>query len=241
VAARPPRIPADGVSRPAELRRLPGRVARRFSRAVAQAAAIPAPQREVWIDVGAHHGEKTLYPAALRPWRTVYAFEPNWDAVGRIVRRRRNFVVLPFAIDVTDGMATFHVTELEDCSSLLEVVEEERRQWIRGEQLAVREQRTVHTMRLDTFLAQMGIERVDFLKIDAQGNDLNVLRSAGARIESVRRVEVEVTVSPHRPYSGQPGKGEVVEFMTANGFSMVDARRQSFDQEENLVFVNQRR
>jgi FkbM family methyltransferase len=41
---------------------------------------------------------------------------------------------------------------------------------------------TVTVRRLDTLCAELGIERIDFLKVDAEGNDLAVLEGAGSML-----------------------------------------------------------
>jgi len=56
------------------------------------------------------------------------------------------------------------------------------RDWIGGDELIQYEKISVQVVRLDTFLAEAGIEHVDYLKIDAQGADLSVIRSAGDRL-----------------------------------------------------------
>jgi hypothetical protein len=49
------------------------------------------------------------------------------------------------------------------------------------------------TMRLDTFLDLYNINEVDYLWIDAQGNDFKVLQSLGSRIASIKEGKCEAT------------------------------------------------
>src|SRR5712692_6055121 len=133
---------------------------------------------QVWVDVGAHYGETTFDHAAANPNLTVYAFEPNLKLAAQRMGKLANFVVLPFAVSETDGASEFHLNSLHESSSLLPFNPERLSQWIGGEELRTERIVTVPTMRLDTFMNQAGIPRVDFLKIDTQGADLAVLKSA---------------------------------------------------------------
>lgn len=193
--------------------------------------------RRVWIDVGAHEGETTLNFAAARPDLVVYAFEPNLAVASRTMGRLRNFVMLPFAVSTADGTAEFKLSRFDASSSLLDMEAEVQAKWIGGSgQLDVVDRFQVPTIRLDTFMNRMGIAHVDFLKVDAQGADLDVVRSAGDRLADIDRIKLEVTKG-NQLYRGAAGTDEVMDFMTEHGFRLVDRVEQTHGQEENLTFA----
>jgi FkbM family methyltransferase len=190
----------------------------------------------VWIDVGAHLGETTLTCALENPGLTVYAFEPNLRAAASLLSRAPNYIVIPLAVAETDGCAQLHINSSEEASSLLAMDEDSRRSWNGGEALREKSLVTVPTIRLDTFMDSTGITRVDFLKVDTQGNDLAVVRSAGKRLRDISKVTLEVDVSPRRLYQGSPSKEEVLSFLESAGFKLISCEQQSQGQEENLTF-----
>ena len=192
---------------------------------------------KIWLDVGAHEGEKTLAAARGNPALYVYAFEPNLAAASRLMGLLANYVVVPVAVAEQDGSAPFYLNRYAGASSLLPFVPEGIARWIRGEELVVMETVTVPTMRLDTFLDGAGIRRVDYLKIDAQGADLAVVRSAGERLKDIDRISLEVQTTPFELYRGASRKEDALAFLGAAGFELVEVEAQSFDQEENLTFV----
>ncbi len=96
---------------------------------------------------------------------------------------------------------------------------------------------TVPTIRLDTFMDRMGIQTVDFLKIDTQGMDLAVVRSAGRRLRDITKITLEVGVAAVPLYVGAPCKDEVLSFFDEAGFALVGAEKQTYGQEENLTFI----
>jgi FkbM family methyltransferase len=190
-----------------------------------------------WIDVGAHHGETTLGYAQENPGLTVYAFEPNLRAAVSVMGRAQNFIVIPMAVAQTNGSADFYVNEYEQASSLLPMREEGRQSWVGGEALKTTATVKVPTIRLDTFIAMMGIQRVDFLKVDTQGADLEVLKSVGSKLNLVEKITLEVAVTSEPLYSGAASKEEVLSFLNAVGFSLVHIEGQGSGQEENLTFL----
>jgi FkbM family methyltransferase len=201
----------------------------------------PPTAHQIWLDVGAHDGEKTLEAARENPALFVYAFEPNLAAASRLMGLLANYIVVPVAVAEQDGSAAFYRNRYEGASSLLPFVPEGLARWIRGGELAVTDTVTVPTMRLDTFLNGAGISRVHYLKIDAQGADLAVVRSAGERLKDIDRISLEVQTTPFELYRGASRKEDVLAFLTNAGFELVAVEAQSFDQEENLTFVRSSR
>lgn len=192
--------------------------------------------RGTWIDVGAHHGESSLTAALENPGLRVYAIEPNLAAAARLFGQAPNYIVLPFAIAEQDGTADFHVNAADMSSSLLRINEQAKRAWV-GMSLDVAGTATVPTLRLDSLLNLLGVQTVDFLKIDAQGMDLAVLRSAGSRLRDINRIQLEVENVPVPFYVGSPSKPEVIRFLDQAGFTLVSSEPQTHGQEENLTFV----
>lgn len=190
-----------------------------------------------WIDVGAHHGETTLGYANHNPGLRIFAFEPNLRAAAKMIGKASNFNVLPMAVAEKDGFAEFHINTYDQASSLLPMDEKVRKSWAPLHDLHVESVVIVPTIRLDTFMSLFEISHVDFLKIDTQGMDLAVLKSAGCRLRDCAKVTLEVDLSPQRLYAGSSSKSDVLSFMLQAGFEMVLAEEQSGGREENLTFV----
>jgi FkbM family methyltransferase len=193
--------------------------------------------RRIWFDVGAHEGETTLPYAARDPSLLVYAFEPNLQAASRMMGRLRNYVVIPVAIAEKDGSAQLYLNAYEQSSSLLPADDAGVKQWVTEQHFEVLGAVTVPTMRLDTFMNRAGIDRVDYLKIDAQGLDLEVVRSAGERLKDVAKVQLEATTVSYRQYEGTPEKSAIVDYMKSKGFRLTGEEIQSHGQEANLTFL----
>jgi FkbM family methyltransferase len=173
----------------------------------------------------------------VNPTLLVYAFEPNLQAAARIMGRLRNYVVLPIAIAERDGSAELNLNAYEQSSSLLPADEEGVKKWVTEQHFEVLGSVTVPTMRLDTFMNRAGIKSVDYLKIDAQGLDLEVVKSAGDRLRDVAKIQLEATVSSYRQYEGAAGRSEIIDYMESKGFRMAGEEIQTHGQEANLTFL----
>ena len=122
----------------------------------------------IMIDVGAHYGS-SLIAFAKKKW-AVYAFEPNQENRKVLLKRTKNYrniyvdsravtlesnKVLPFYTSNVSsgisGLSSFHESHIKT-----------------GE---------VSTIRLDDFCIQKEIAKINFLKIDAEGHYLIVLKS----------------------------------------------------------------
>jgi len=101
------------------------------------AGSVSLPVREIWLDVGAHLGEKTFAVAQQDPRVRVYAFEPNRRVAAQRMGLLPNFVVIPMAVAEHDGSADLYLNQDDASSSLLPFNPEGLRRWIGREQLKV--------------------------------------------------------------------------------------------------------
>lgn len=194
--------------------------------------------RGIWFDVGAFRCDHTYGFALYNPSLRVFAFEPNLQLAAKMFGGLPNIVVVPMAVAETDGCAEFNITAAPASSSLLPINDANASRWVGGQSISVVSRTIVPTIRLDSFMNLAGIQTVDYLKIDAQGADLSVVKSLGERLKDLRKIYLEVSVTPFPVYHGSASKGEVVEFLAARGFELVAVESQSNGQEENLTFEN---
>lgn len=203
----------------------------------ARPLALASRPGRVWIDVGAYRGEASR-PAALDdPSLVVHAFEPVPALFEELNRGPENYRVHAMAVSDRDGTASFRINAFTAASSLLPLDEEACSAWIDGHLLIEEREITVPTIQLETFMDELGIAEVEFLKVDAQGADFSVVRSAGRRLDNIRSIKLEVATTARQLYRGAADKATVTAFLEGRGFRLVETERQSHDQEENLTFA----
>lgn len=79
---------------------------------------------------------------------------------------------------------------------------------------------TVHVeiVKLDAWATEFGVGRIDAMKLDTQGSELDILRGATQVLRDVRHIEVEVAFNEIG--EGAPLFGEVDSFLRGNGFAL---------------------
>ena len=96
----------------------------------------------------------------------------------------------------------------------------------------------VPTLRLSDIVNTLGIRKIAALKIDTQGHDLEVIKGGHEILPLVNYVEMEVQICDFEVYKKQSKKQEILEYMASSGFELALSERQTYDQEENLYFIN---
>ena len=157
------------------------------------------------LDVGANAGDFAIAMAQNHLDMAVLAFEPMPSLAAAIRDRAaslglRNLTCLELAVDETPRVATFHVADHYDrgVSSLLRFDREGISQndyWRERPDLHFTNNLQVQVCRLDALLQADPPARISFIKIDAQGVDLNVLRSLGGLLERVEAGMLEASAT----------------------------------------------
>jgi FkbM family methyltransferase len=140
------------------------------------------------FDVGANIGQTARRFRTAFPKAVIHCFEPveeTFHTLTHNLARDHSIFCHRLALSDRAGDAHIFVTENSSTCSLLTPD-----QFVREELV------TVATV--DTFSAAQGIARIDLLKIDAEGNDLNVLRGAEGMLSrsDVAFVLAEVGFTP---------------------------------------------
>lgn len=178
----------------------------------------------VAVDIGARGGfEPDLLPLAFAV--DGIGFEPEQDAFASLHEAGpwRSLRYLPLAVSGSGGPRTLHVTRDRQSTSLLEPDPEAIAAFDKPQFVTVDRQTTIDTVTLPAALARIGVERIDYLKLDVEGPELEILKSAPGLVERLLAVKTEVMFVPMR--RGQPRAAEMEQFMTAAGFALMDLVR----------------
>jgi len=174
----------------------------------------------VVIDAGANVGQTIDLMKRTFSKPAIYSFEPNPDLVQdlRNAYEIGGVVIEGVALGNSEGTATFYLSENSELSSLLEP---DRRKENPFAATRLRTQLSVEVTRLDSWLNKRPLKKIDILKIDTQGFDLEVLRGASAALDAriVEIVLIEVNFLSF--YKGQSAFGDIVQFMKDNGYGLL--------------------
>ncbi len=165
-------------------------------------------------DVGAR-GQ--LHPRWSRILDRLHVIAIDADPDARIEKPRvLKFEVHPVALWSTAAQGELRLTRSIGSSSLYEPNHELLARFPDAARFTVDERRPVKLVPLKTVTDQ-----IHFLKIDAQGAELEILR--GTNLDGVIGVEVEVSFAPL--YVGAPLFGEVDQYLRKKGFELFDINR----------------
>ena len=190
----------------------------------------------VWIDVGAHTKAEIPNPAV-----PVIGFEPQLKFWSELRNQHPCVFAIPAAVSATNGFVKMHGNAAGHTSSLLKTVaanvksslgsingvegaKGRTQDWTSS--LASTTSFNVFSVRLDDVIQRAAVSRIAYLKVDAQGYDLDVVKSAGDWIRFVDKVKME-SKADGAPgmYEGQPAISEIKVYMQSKGFQFDRAVR----------------
>ena len=183
-------------------------------------AALPPDLRLTVADVGSAGGlQKRWNP--VRPLIEGMLFEPR---EGGSVRRAGPDTIYPVALGAAPGTVTLNITALANMSSTLtpnaDLLSTFRK---KGEDVAIVDRQEMSVDTLDRICAEDG-RKVDAIKVDVQGSELIIL--AGAEKTLTKDVLLaEVEVSFLRRYHDQALAEDVLPYMAARGFDLIELHR----------------
>lgn len=176
-------------------------------------------------DVGAAEGLAPRWAPVAGALRVV-AFEPDSRSeVTTDLRTGAEVIIVPKAAAAREGEALLYLTRKPTCSSLLEPNRAMVGRYPDPTRYDVVGQATVACTTVDAVVTSLGVA-LDFIKIDAQGAALDVLRGAERSLGACLGVEVEVEFQPL--YARQNVFRDVDGYIAERGFELFDLRRTFF-------------
>ncbi len=172
------------------------------------------PMKNVIVDIGANEGHWALYMHQHHPDAAIIAIEPNPNPLDLMKRNiisnnLENITVLPVAICDSNTTSTFET--IDNVTSLGSfAIDRKERPWLTDERVRLIE---VQCKRLDDLLELQDYDTVDLIKIDVEGAEVEVLKSAKKTLQKTRRLEVE--------YNNNENRQIVIEMLQNEGFKLL--------------------
>jgi FkbM family methyltransferase len=179
------------------------------------------------------------------PNLTIYGFDADVEACNQananLAARQVNWTEkhIPLALSNTEGNSTLYVTKYPGCSSLYPPSEHYIKRFSGDSELIELESTIeVSTTTLDLFCQREGVKEIDFLHLDIQGAELNVVKGASQILESVLGLITEVEFT--EIYSGQPLFSDIDISLRKNGFSLFDFAMLNHDHRRDIPLFSQK-
>tara|TARA_B100000287_G_scaffold430074_1_gene484630 strand:+ start:1384 stop:2109 length:726 start_codon:yes stop_codon:yes gene_type:complete len=178
----------------------------------------------VFVDVGANIGSYSLLAAKTRK-TTTYAFEPHPLNFAELctniyLNNLKNITPYPIALTDSSKFDTFNISQMIPGAADNSFAENSRL----GESISL----GCYGTKLDNLFIEGVIEQPDYIKIDVDGAELNVLYGASIVLQNAKEVQVELR---------KKNADQAEEFLGKLGYSIdYDASYRLNEYEINYVF-----
>ena len=161
-------------------------------------------KNDVVVEIGANIGEFTLVAAEMA--KKVYAFEPDPKCIDCLilnVQSINNVSIIEYGLSDKNKNKVFYLSTEEADSSFIKPK-------------TYTSTIEIKAIRLDTWMQEVGLEKIDFLKLEAEGAELEVLIGLGEKITCVKKITVDG--GPER--RGKTTFNEVANYLTQRKFQV---------------------
>lgn len=173
------------------------------------------------LDIGAYHGEWSEW-ASQQFISKIFAFEPvpeNFIHAKNKLKKKKNVILFPFAISNQDGTEKIYVTSnFDGCSfydrsrspqakSIIKIIK-------------------VQTICLKTFMIENQLEIIDYIKINAEGAEIRILKSIDKDL-SDRIFQIAFSAHTDKIYSRQDFQ-ELCNHLSSLGYTVKEYSTPNF-------------
>lgn len=177
------------------------------------------------LDVGANLGQSydSFRWAGFKG--PICSFEPNPQIFPQLERRPGfSWQRLQYALSNQSGQLKFYISNQDNACSL----QKPEPYFQRAYDLQVTNEITVPAYRLDEIWDKQGFSAKSvFLKIDAEGHDLEVVKGAAGVLDRIPLIMAEVACLPR--FQGEPPLHEFVSFMSQLGYCVCRMERNAMN------------
>ncbi len=184
-------------------------------------------EKIICVDIGARWG-------IAEPWIhfgdivNIIGFEPDETECKKLNAqiREKDMLIKYLPTALLDGKkdVTLNITKSPGCSSLLKPNRKILNQFPDFERFNIVNKIQLNTNSLDSVLEENRIENIDFIKVDTQGTELNILQGSEQVLsKDVFGIAVEVEFA--QLYEDQPLFADVDEYLREKGFTLFDLNR----------------
>lgn len=147
-----------------------------------------------FFDVGANIGQTALSVQEKIPESTIYCFEPFPGTFLKLeANSTRHKNIVPIQLALGSSNTIFNATEQKEFDSSMNKLtsDDDSKDSI---QISIRT--------LDDYCEEKGIKNIDYLKIDTEGHELEVLKGSEGALQKqeIDFIEVEVGMNPENQY-----------------------------------------
>lgn len=165
------------------------------------------------FDVGANIGQSAIAFAEDFPDAEIYSFEPGASAFAKLSVASQDHKINAFKLALGSRPGTGFLSNNSGNDKLNQVTQQSQTQ-----SGCEAEATSIET--LDGFCKKNDITRIDFLKIDTEGNDLEVLKGAAGMLSSASIEFVQTEVGVSKQNNRHVPMQEIIEYLDDYNYSV---------------------
>lgn len=176
----------------------------------------------VVVDVGCRWGfaERFLSEECQKVFR-VFGFDPDEIECSRLQASYSHLpkgyvTCVPVGLAGSPGVRNLYLTKEPACSSLHPPLQFLAEKYPALDCISLQKIVTTRVTTLDLWAQENYLQVIDYIKIDTQGSELEILKGGNDIIETARCIDIEVEFNPI--YEGQTLFGETDTYLRSKGF-----------------------
>lgn len=178
----------------------------------------------VVVDVGCRWGfaERFVSPENLGKFQVI-GFDPDPHECKRLQDLYKDIPsgviqCVPLALAGECGERELYVTKEPACSSLHKPIRYLSHHYPALECIKIDRKINIDVVTMKSWADEQFIEEIDYIKIDTQGSELEILKGFEGLLDSTRCIDIEVEFNPI--YEGQSLFGETDSYLRSKGFML---------------------
>ena len=196
------------------------------------------------IDVGAHKGEFLSYLLTIKRVKEIHAFEPQkkiFDILNLSFGKNKKIFLNNKALSNKNATRKMYVNSLSSTSTFSKINKSSSwfkfKNFILNKKNSFQKIKKIKTIKLDDYFKIRNMKKVDLLKIDTEGHELNVLNGALKVFDKnkIKYLLIEVHYSDmYKNYKST----EIHSFLKNKNFKLLKRFKYPFLKFEDQLYVN---
>ena len=203
-------------------------------------------QIDTWFDIGSHKG---LYTDLIKnnfTTKKAFLFEPQKD-IFKFIKKKykssKNIYLFNYAVSDSQKTQNIYINKHDLTSSLTKMNEKNLYLKVKAKLFGgnlkdmITNQYSVKTISLSYFLKQKKINKIDLIKIDTEGHELNVLKGLRDKIKIVKNILIEFHNNKiYLNYSSE----KIHKYLIKNNFVLKKKIKFPFTEWEDRIYENKK-
>jgi FkbM family methyltransferase len=189
------------------------------------------------FDIGANEGQSIKRFNYIFPESIIYSFEPIKESFDKIIKlyNKRNFIVNNFALGEKEEKKKFYINKHSFTSSFFKI-NNKYKELHDFDKAHITANTKVTT--LDKYIKLHNIKKIDILKIDTQGYELNILKGAKLALKKkiIKFIELEIIIADY--YKKKINLHDIDLIMSKNNYYLYNIENFCYDKNGKLKWFD---